>query len=316
MNAPKMESTRKAYGQTLIEMGKEYPSLIVLEADIAKSTHTYMFAEKYPERFINVGVAEQNMMGIAAGLATTGIKPICSTYSVFASMRACEQVRTSICYAGLDVTIVATHGGVATAIDGVSHQAVEDIGIMRGLAGMTVIVPADAVATRHAVRQGYLVPGPCFVRLIRDAVPTIYPDPIPNFQVGKGIVHQEGKDVTIFATGIMVAKALEAAEQLAQAGIQATVVDIHTIKPIDTELIISCARRTGAVVTYEDHQIINGLGSAVAEVLVEECPAPMRRIGLRDVFAESGPREKLYEKYGMSVSHVVQAAKEVVGRKK
>jgi len=310
-----LASTRKAYGQTLVQLGSERDDFVVLDADIAKSTHTYMFAEAFPERFFNMGVAEQNTAGFAAGLATTGLIPVVSSYAVFVSMRMCEQIRTSICYPKLNVKFVASHGGLATAIDGVSHQATEDLSILRSLANMTVIAPADAPTTCCAVRAILDRPGPCYVRLIRDPVPIVYPDGPPDFQIGRGIVLRLGRDVTLIAAGIMVAKALEAAEQLDERGIRATVIDMHTLKPIDAELICHWARQTGAVVTWEDNTILGGLGSAVAEVLAENVPVPMERVGLRDTFGESGRRELLFDKYGMNVSHAVAAAERAIARK-
>lgn len=310
-------SLRTTYGETLAAMGPKYPELVVMDADIAKSTQTIKFSKAFPKRFYNIGVAEQNMAGIAAGMATVGLKPICSSYAAFISMKSCEQIRTVVCYTNLPVMFVATHGGMATAIDGVTHQATEDLGIFRGFANMKVFSPADATTVKQLIPDAYELDGPRYVRLPRDPWPLVYDKEkgIPDFRIGKGIVLREGSDVGIIATGVMVHKALQAAEKLAGDGIQATVVDIHTIKPFDADLIIEVARRTGALVTYEDHVINNGLGSAVAEVLVENYPVPMERIGLRDVFAESGKTELLFDKYGMNVQHCITAAKRVITRK-
>lgn len=310
-------SLRNVYGDTLVEMGPRYPEMVVLDADIASSTQTARFAKAYPERFYNIGVAEQNMAGIAAGLATTGLKPVCSSYAAFVSLKSAEQIRTVVCYANQSVMFVATHGGMATAIDGVTHQATEDLGIFRSFANMQVFSPADATAVRQMIPAVFELEGPRYVRLVRDPQPLVY-DPeegIPNFEIGKGVVLREGADVAIVATGIMVYKALRAAETLAAEGIEATVVDIHTLWPFDTELVAELARRTGAVVTYEDHVINNGLGSAVAEAIVENHPVPMERVGLRNVFAESGKAEALFDKYEMNVQHCITAAKRVMARK-
>ncbi len=312
---PKLASTRRAYGETLVQLGHERNDFVVFDADIAKSTHTYMFAQAFPDRFFNMGVAEQNAAGFAAGLSTTGLIAVVSSYAVFVSMRMCEQIRTSICYPNLNVKFVASHGGLATAIDGVSHQGTEDLAILRSLPNMTVIAPADDPTTRRTVRAILDHPGPCYVRLIRDPVPVVYDRGLDDFRIGKGIVLRDGRDVTLIAAGIMVAKALEAGEQLAPKGVGARVIDMHTLKPIDKDLICRCAQETGALVTYEDNTINGGLGSAVAEVLVENVPVPMERIGLRDTFGESGKRELLFDKYGMNVSHVVAAAERVIARK-
>jgi len=305
---------RDAYGEVLLELGAEYPDIVVLDADISKSTKTDYFANRYPERAFDFGVAEANMIGIAAGLATVGKIPFANTYAVFASMRACEQVRTSIAYPNLNVKIVATHGGLDVGADGVTHQAIEDIAIMRAIPNMTVIVPADAVATKKAVQAIVRHYGPVYLRLMRSSVPLIYNDSL-SFKIGKAFTLQEGEDVTLMAIGIMVFKALEAARLLENEGIKARVMDIETIKPLDIEAVLKSASETGAIVTLEDHSIMGGLGGAVAEVLVENLPVPMERIGVRDVFGESGDSESLHEKYGIGLSHIVQAAKKVILRK-
>lgn len=303
--------TRYAYGEELVVLGHELPNLVVLEADISKSTQTYRFAKAFPERFFQMGVAESNMMMVAAGLATTGKIPFASTYAVFGTMRACEQVRTFIAHTHLNVKIACSHGGVTPGNDGVTHQATEDLGIMRTIPRMTVIVPADYYATRKLVRAAAYHVGPVYLRFTRDPVPVIY-SAEEEFIIGKGKLLRSGDDVSLIAIGDMVAIALEAHELLAQQGIHAEVIDIHTLKPIDREIIVQTARKTRRVVTLEDHQIHGGLGSAVAEVLGEECPTPMRRIGLRDTFAESGEYRLLLRKYGMDAAAVVTAAMELM----
>lgn len=307
---------RNTYGDTLVAMAPHYPEMVVMDADIAKSTQTCRFAEAYPDRFYNIGIAEQNMAGIAAGMATTGLKPVCSSYAAFISMKSCEQIRTVICYPNLPVMFVATHGGMATAVDGVTHQATEDLGIFRGFANMKVFSPADAAAVRQMIPAVYELDGPRYVRLLRDPKPLVYDwnKGIPDFRIGKGVILREGKDVALVATGVMVHKALQAAKALADEGIRATVVDIHTLKPLDVDLIVDIASLTGGVVTCEDHVIHNGLGSAVAEVLGERYPVPMERVGLRDCFAESGQPEELFDKYQMNVQHCVDAARRVMAR--
>ena len=305
--------TRYAYGEELVVLGHELPNLVVLEADISKSTQTYRFAKAFPERFFQMGVAESNMMMVAAGLATTGKIPFASTYAVFGTMRACEQVRTFIAHTHLNVKIACSHGGVTPGNDGVTHQATEDLGIMRTIPRMTVIVPADYHATRKLVRAAAYYVGPVYLRFTRDPVPVIY-SPEEEFVIGKGKLLRSGDDVSLIAIGDMVAIALETHELLAQQGIHAEVIDIHTLKPIDRELIVQTARKTRRVVTLEDHQIHGGLGSAVAEVLGEECPTPMRRIGLRDTFAESGEYRLLLRKYGMDATAVVTAVMELMER--
>ncbi|NIA06484.1 MAG: transketolase family protein [Actinobacteria bacterium] len=310
-----MVPTRNAYGQALIELGEQTEDVVVFEADISKSTRTDGFARKFPERFFNIGVAEQNEMAIAAGAAMCGKIPFVSTYAVFASMRACEQIRTFVAYPKLNVNICPSHGGVTSANDGATHQATEDLGIIRTIPGMTVLMPADVVTTRMAVHQAAAMDGPVYIRLTRGGVPVLYDESV-DFQIGKAISLQEGKDITLIAIGDMVCKALVAAEELAKEGLDTTVLDMHTIKPIDEEAIVKAAVQTGSIVTVEDHQIYGGLGSAVAEVLVEKHPVAMERIGLKNTFAESGEYEELLNKYGMDVPSIVQAAKRVISRKK
>ena len=311
MQPGEMIPTRHAYGEELVALGGDLPNLVVLEADISKSTQTYRFARAFPERFFQMGVAEANMMLVAAGLATTGKIPFVSTYAVFGAMRACEQVRTFIAHTHLNVKIACSHGGVTPGNDGVTHQATEDLGIMRTIPGMTVIMPADYHATRRLVRAAAYHSGPVYLRFTRDPVPVIY-TAADEFVIGKGKVVQAGEDVSLVAIGDFVAVALEARALLAQRGISAEVLDIHTLKPLDRDLIVASARKTRRVVTLEDHQIHGGLGSAVAEVLGEECPTPMRRIGLRDTFAESGEYRLLLRKYGMDAEATVAAVMELM----
>ena len=303
--------TRDAYGEVLVELGEEIPNLVVLEADIAKSTRTCHFAARFPERFFQFGVAEADMMAAAAGLATTGQIPFASTYAVFGSMRACEQARTFIAYPELNVKIAVSHGGITPANDGVTHQATEDLGIMRTIPGMTVVMPADAYATKALVRAAAAHTGPVYLRFTRDAVPVIY-GPDETFEIGKGKVLRQGDDVSLIAIGDMLGVALEAAERLAASGVSAEVIDMHTLKPIDRVLVVQTAAKTRRVVTVEDHQIQGGLGSAVAEVLGEELPTKMRRIGLRNTFAESGRYDLLLAKYGMDAGAVAAAVRDLM----
>lgn len=305
--------TREAYGQELVALGKENKDIVVLEADISTSTKTCYFAKAFPDRFFNVGVAEQNEAIVAAGLASTGLIPFLSTYAVFATMRACEQVRTFICYPNLNVKIVASHGGITPCTDGVTHQATEDIAIMRVMPNMSVIVPTDYNMTKAAVRAAASHIGPVYIRLTRDALPVIYPGNI-QFKIGKSFKLSEGSDAAIISTGDMTYTALKAAGILKKEGISASLIDMPTIKPIDSLAVIDAARSTGAIVTVEDHQIIGGLGSAVSEVISENYPVPLKRIGLADTFAESGEYELLLEKYGMSAAHIVRAVKDTIKR--
>jgi transketolase len=306
--------TREASGQILVELGRANKEIVVCEADIGKSTKTCYFAKEFPERYLNAGIAEQNMLNMAVGLASAGKTVFVSTYSVFASMRACEQIRTFACYPNINIKIVASHGGLTPGNDGPTHQAIEDIGIMRSLPNMCVMMPADFNSTKALIKKTLEWQSPVFVRLTRDAVPCIYGE-AEEFAIGKGKVVKEGKDVTIIANGDMVYHALQAAEALLGSGIQARVVDMHTIKPIDTELVLDCCQATGAIVTVEDHNILNGLGSAVAEIIAERNLVPLQRVGIKDRFAESGEYQELLNKYGLSVSDIVKAAMAVVERK-
>lgn len=304
-------STREAHGEALVELGHENPNVVVLEADISTSTRTCYFAEEFPTRFFQMGVAEANMMAVAAGIATTGKIPFVSTYAVFGTMRACEQVRSFIAYPKLNVKIACSHGGITPANDGVTHQATEDLGIMRTIPGMTVIMPADYHSAKKLVKAAADYPGPVYLRFTRDPVPTIY-DKDECFEIGKGKILYSGEDISLIAIGDFLQLALATREILHQRGIEADVIDMHTLKPIDKAIVIQSALKTRRVVTIEDHQIYGGLGSAVAEILAEECPTPMRRIGLRDTFAESGEYQLLLEKYSMDVNSIVSAVEQLM----
>ena len=307
-------ATRDAYGQALAELGATNDKVVVLDADLSKSTKTNDFKKLFPERFFNIGIAEQNLMGTAAGFAATGKIPFASSFAVFAVGRAYDQIRNSIAYPRLNVKIAATHAGLTVGEDGGSHQMLEDIALMRAVPNMTVIVPADGVETRQAVLAAAAYDGPVYIRLGRPKVPVLFGEDY-EFEIGKGVVLRDGSDVTLVATGIMVSKAVEAAETLAAEGINAAVVNISTIKPLDDALLIAMAQKTGAVVTCEEHNIYGGLGSAVAEVLVENCPVPMARVGVEDSFGESGLPDQLLEKYGLTVENIVKKAKAVIARK-
>jgi len=307
-------ATREAYGSALAEFGAD-ERIVVLDADLSKSTKTDTFKKKYPERFLNMGIAEGNMMATAAGIASCGKIVFASTFAIFAAERGCEQIRNSICYPKMNVKVAATHAGISVGEDGASHQAVEDIAIMRSLANMVVISPADATETRLAVKAAIEHDGPVYLRLGRLAVPTLF-DENYKFELGKGVTLADGKDVTIVATGLLVQYALEAKDILAKEGIEARVINIHTIKPIDEEIIIKAAKETGALVTAEEHNIIGGLGSAVAEVLAENYPVPLKRVGVEDKFGKSGKPAKLLEMYGLTAENIVNKAKEAMKMKK
>lgn len=302
-------ATREAYGEALAEIGEEIKDIVVLDADLSGSTKTAIFAKKYPERFFNMGIAEQNLMSTAAGFATCGKIPFASTFAIFATGRAFEQVRNSICYPKLNVKIAATHAGLTVGEDGATHQSIEDLAIMRALPNMTVINPADGVEARKAVKAAALYKGPVYLRFGRLAVENIF-DEDYKFEIGKGTILKEGTDIAIIATGIMVGEALKAAAVLESDGIKAMVVNIHTLKPIDEDIVLKAAE-CGAVITAEEHTIIGGLGSAVAEVLAEKKPTPMRRIGVRDKFGQSGKPQELLKLYNLTAEDIVKAAKEM-----
>ena len=309
-----MIATREAYGRVLVELGKRYRDLVVLDADLSKSTKTSEFAKHYPERFFNMGIAEQNLMGTAAGFALAGKIPCASTFAVFAVGRAFDQVRNSIAYPALNVKIVASHAGITVGEDGASHQSVEDISLMRSLPNMTVIVPADATETARAVEAAVEYRGPVYIRLGRPAVPVLFGADY-EFRIGRAAVLREGEDAVIFATGIMVYESLKAAVLLAEEGTETAVVNVSTIKPLDEQTVINWARKAGAVVTAEEHSIYGGLGSAVAEVLGENCPVPLERVGIRDRFGESGSPDKLLEAFGLTAPHIAQAVRRVRERR-
>ncbi len=310
MSEVKKVATRQSYGEALIELGKEHEDLVVLDADLAAATQTGKFKAVFPERHIDCGIAESNMMGIAAGLAATGKVPFASTFAMFAAGRAFEQVRNSIGYPHLNVKIGATHAGISVGEDGATHQCNEDIALMRTIPGMTVINPADDIEAKAAVKAAYEMDGPVYLRFGRLAVPVINDNPEYKFEIGKGVVLKEGTDVAIVATGLCVNSALEAAEKLEAEGIHAMIVNIHTIKPIDEELLIAAAKKCGKVVTVEEHSVIGGLGSAVCEVLSEKLPTPVKKIGVYDVFGESGPAVKLLEKYKLDGQGVYEQVKD------
>ena len=305
-------ATREAYGKALAEFGAQYPNLVVLDADLANATKTNTFQKAFPERHIDCGIAECDMMGIAAGLSTVGKIPFASSFAMFAAGRAYEQVRNSIGYPHLNVKIGATHAGITVGEDGASHQCLEDIALMRVIPGMVVINPCDAVEARAAVQAALEYVGPVYLRFGRAAVPVINDNDNYKFEIGKGVLLREGTDVTIVATGICVPEALEAAEKLAADGISAEVINIHTIKPLDEELIIKSAKKTGKVVTAEEHSIIGGLGGAVCEVLSEKAPTPVCRIGMNDIFGESGSAGALVAKYGLDAEGIYKQIKEFV----
>ena len=312
MSEVKKIATRASYGSALIELGKKHEDLIVLDADLAAATQTGMFKKEFPERHIDCGIAECNMMGVAAGLATTGLVPFASSFAMFAAGRAFEQVRNSIGYPHLNVKIGATHAGISVGEDGASHQCNEDIALMRTIPGMVVINPSDDVEAKAAVRAAYEHDGPVYLRFGRLAVPVINDRPDYKFELGKGVVLREGKDLTIVATGLPVSECLEAAEKLAADGIDAKVINIHTIKPLDEDLIVAAAKETGKVVTVEEHSVIGGLGSAVCDVLAEKAPTKVLKIGVNDTFGESGPAVELLKKYGLDTEGIYEKIKAFV----
>ena len=303
----KKVATRDSYGNALVELGAEHDDFVVLDADLAAATKTGTFKAAYPERFFDVGIAEGNLMGLAAGIATTGRVAFASTFAMFAAGRAFEQVRNSIGYPHLNVKIGATHAGISVGEDGATHQCCEDIALMRTIPGMTVVNPSDDVEARAAVKAAYETDGPFYMRFGRLAVPVINDRPDYKFELGKGVLLREGSDVTIVATGLMVAAALEAAESLAAKGVDAEVINIHTIKPLDEEIILASAQKTGKVVTAEEHSVIGGLGSAVCDVLAEKCPTPVRKVGVQDTYGESGPAVDLLAKYGLDAAGIEKA---------
>ena len=301
-------ATRQAYGKVLVEIGAENPNLVVMDADLSKSTMTAEFSKAYPERFFNMGIAEQNLYGAATGLALSGKVVCASTFAMFAAGRAFEIIRNSIGYTHANVKVCATHAGITVGEDGASHQTFEDLGLMRTIPGMTVVNPSDGVSARKLMKQVVDFDGPAYVRLGRAAVPVCYSED-DEIVLGKGNQVREGKDITVIATGIMVNEALIAAEELAAEGIDVRVIDMHTIKPLDEEIIVKAATETGAIVTAEEHSVIGGLGSAVAEVVVKKCPVKMAMVGQQDTFGESGKPDELKAKYGMTAADIVKAVK-------
>ena len=310
MSDVKKIATRESYGNALAELGTEHKDIVVLDADLAEATKTGVFKKAHPERFIDCGIAESNMMGVAAGLAAAGMVPFASSFAMFAAGRAFEQVRNSIGYPHLNVKIGATHAGISVGEDGATHQCNEDIALMRTIPGMVVINPSDDVEAKAAVKAAYEHQGPVYLRFGRLAVPVINDRPDYKFELGKGVVLREGKDLTIIATGLPVNNCLEAAEKLAADGIDAKVINIHTIKPLDEELVTAAAKETGKVVTVEEHSVIGGLGSAVCDVLAEKAPTKVMKIGINDTFGESGPAVELLKKYGLDSESIYQKIKE------
>lgn len=307
-------ATREAYGKALVELGETNDKVLVLDADLAAATKTGMFKKAFPEKFIDVGIAESNLMGVAAGLAATGHIVFASSFAMFAAGRAFEQVRNSIAYTHLNVKIGATHAGISVGEDGASHQCCEDIALMRSIPGMVILNPADDIEARACVMAAAAHEGPVYMRFGRLAVPRVF-DVSYQFEIGKGSVLTEGSDVTIVATGLMVNEALEAAKLLKNEGISARVVDMATIKPIDREILIDSAKKTGAIVTAEEHNVLGGLGGAVAEVICETVPVPVLRVGVEDVFGKSGPAVELLHIFGLDAAHIVEKAKQAVAMK-
>jgi transketolase len=308
-------ATREAYGKALVELGQRMEKIVVLDADLSNSTRTVLFAEKFPLRFFNMGISEADMMGTAAGLAASGFIPFVSTFGVFATGRAYDQVRNSIAYTKLNVKIVATHTGITVGEDGASHQALEDIALMRVLPNMTVVVPADGRQTYQAVEAIARCSGPVYLRLGRPKVPVVIPEGLP-FELGKAQLLKDGKDLAFIATGITVKPALEAAKLLEGEKISAAVVNMHTIKPLDKELLLQIAQKTGTLVTVEEHSVIGGLGGAVAELVSENFPVPVIRVGINDTFGESGTPEALLKKYGLTAENLVSVGKAALQKKK
>ena len=305
-------ATRESYGNALVELGKEHDDLVVLDADLAEATKTGIFKEAFPDRHFDFGIAEANMIGAAAGMSTAGLVPFASTFAMFAAGRAFEQVRNTLGYPHLNVKIGATHGGISVGEDGASHQCCEDFALMRTIPGMVVVCPSDDVEAKAAVKAAYEHKGPVYLRFGRLAVPVINDTPDYKFELGKGITLRDGKDITVVATGLMVAETLDAAKALADEGIDVRVINIHTIKPLDEELILKAAKETGKIVTAEEHNIIGGLGEAVCSCLAEKCPTPVRRIGVNDEFGHSGPAAALLKQFGLSAEHIAEVVREMV----
>lgn len=307
-------ATRQAYGDVLVELGAIDENIVVLDADLSGSTMTKMFAKEFPDRFFNVGIAEQNLYGIASGLAVAGKTAFASTFAMFAAGRAYEIIRNAIGLTGANVKICATHAGVTVGEDGASHQCIEDLALMRSIPGMTVLNPSDSVSAKKLIRQAAKINGPVYVRLGRYAVPVLY-DEADTVSIGKASLLREGDDLTIIATGVLVSAALEAAEQLKGKGVNVRVIDMHTIKPLDHEAVIRAARETGGIITAEEHTVMGGLGGAVSEVLARNFPVPMRFIGVQDIFGQSGKPAELLKEYGLTAKDIVEAAEEMVAER-
>jgi len=310
----KMLPTRDGYGHGLLELGAAKPEVVVLDADLAQSTRSDWFGDKYPDRFFDIGISEQDMIGTAAGLALGGKIPFATTYGVFVAGRAWDQIRTTVCYADLNVKIAGNHGGISVGADGATHQALEDIALMRVLPNMRVIVPCDAVEAKKATIAAANVYGPCFLRFAREATP-VFTAETDFFEIGKANVLKDGKDVAIIACGPIVYEALLAHEMLQDMGISSRIINMHTVKPLDEEAVLQAAADTGAIVTAEEHQVYGGLGGAVAELLVKHRPVPVEMVGIQDTFGESGAPEELAEKYGLTAKHIVAAVQKVLKRK-
>lgn len=306
MDETRKIATRQSYGEALAELGEKNENVVVFDSDLSGATKTSIFAKKFPERFFDMGIAEQDMMSTAAGMSTFGKIPYASTFAVFAAGRAYDQIRNSICYPKMNVKICATHSGVTVGEDGATHQMLEDLGLMRGLPNMTVLCTSDDTETRWAIKEISKIQGPVYVRLCRLATPVIY-DENQKFEIGKAIQIGEGTDATIFATGVVVSEAIKAKEELEKQGINIRVVDVHTIKPIDKEMIVKCAKETKKLISIEDHSIINGLGTAIADVLTEEYPCKLIKLGVKDEFGRSGKATELLEHYGLTAKHIVEA---------
>jgi len=307
-------ATRDSYGNALVELGKEHEDIIVFDADLAGATKTGTFKKAFPGRHFNAGIAEGNMIGMAAGAATMGLVPFASSFAMFAAGRGFEQIRNSIGYPHLNVKIGATHGGISVGEDGASHQCCEDFALMRSIPGMVVMSPADDVEAKAMVKAAYEYVGPVYIRFGRAAVPVFHEEETYSFAIGKGEVLQDGTDVAIIANGLMVAEAIEAGKVLAESGISARIINMATIKPLDEELVLKAARECGKVITCEEHNIIGGLGEAVCSLLSEKCPTPVRRIGVNDEFGHSGPAAKLLKQFGLCAEHIVEVAKEFCGK--
>jgi len=304
-------SMRIAYGKALVELGNTYPDVMVLSADVSNSDHSYMFAEAFPERFVNVGIAEQCLVDVAVGLAYSGKIPFANTFAFLFATRALEMIRSHLCYGQANVKLMAAYGGISDSFDGPTHHSITDLAIMRSLPNMTVIVPSDPAGVQKLLPQGAEWPGPVFFRLNRNEVPVLFDDSYSP-KIGQAVTVRPGNDVTLIGTGLMLSRCLEAADALAGEGIDARVLEVHTIKPLDVEAVLGAARETGALVTAEEHSIIGGLGGAVAEAVADACPVPVKRVGINDRFAETGPYPDLLDRYGMSVGDIVGAARQAV----